>query len=112
MTVQQFRDTMAVDKKVQDGKLRLILLKCAPTALAPAAALLAALFAAAAALCSVLCALPAVSCPACCCRCCCQLRLTPPSTLSLPHRLAAVALCLPCLPSQGPPGQLRDYGRL
>lgn len=29
MTVQQFRDTMAVDKKVQDGKLRLILLKCA-----------------------------------------------------------------------------------
>ena len=27
MTVQQFRDTMAVDKKVQDGKLRLILLR-------------------------------------------------------------------------------------
>ncbi|KAI3432608.1 hypothetical protein D9Q98_004155 [Chlorella vulgaris] len=27
MTVEQFRDTMAVDKKVQDGKLRLILLK-------------------------------------------------------------------------------------
>ena len=27
MTRQQFRDTMAVDKKVQDGKLRLILLK-------------------------------------------------------------------------------------
>ena len=27
MTPQQFRDIMAVDKKVQDGKLRLILLK-------------------------------------------------------------------------------------
>lgn len=27
MTVKQFRNTMAVDKKVQDGKLRLILLK-------------------------------------------------------------------------------------
>ncbi|PSC70608.1 3-dehydroquinate synthase [Micractinium conductrix] len=27
MTVEQFRNTMAVDKKVQDGKLRLILLK-------------------------------------------------------------------------------------
>jgi len=27
MTVDQFRNTMAVDKKVQDGKLRLILLK-------------------------------------------------------------------------------------
>ena len=27
MTVEQFRATMAVDKKVQDGKLRLILLK-------------------------------------------------------------------------------------
>jgi 3-dehydroquinate synthetase len=27
MTVEQFRSTMAVDKKVQDGKLRLILLK-------------------------------------------------------------------------------------
>lgn len=27
MTVQQFMDIMAVDKKVQDGKLRLILLK-------------------------------------------------------------------------------------
>ena len=27
MTRQQFRDTMAVDKKVQDGKLRLILLE-------------------------------------------------------------------------------------
>lgn len=27
MTVEQFHNTMAVDKKVQDGKLRLILLK-------------------------------------------------------------------------------------
>lgn len=27
MTEEQFRNTMAVDKKVQDGKLRLILLK-------------------------------------------------------------------------------------
>lgn len=27
MTVEQFRNTMAVDKKVQDGKLRLILLQ-------------------------------------------------------------------------------------
>jgi 3-dehydroquinate synthase len=27
MTAAQFRDTMAVDKKVQDGKLRLVLLR-------------------------------------------------------------------------------------
>ena len=27
MTAQQFLDTMAVDKKVQDGRLRLILLR-------------------------------------------------------------------------------------